>query len=195
MRNVHVKHTIFALGTAAVFGMIGVACTASTQSAPNAPTATAPSATAPDQEATATSGYSKFGDPYFLFYDTEDNVFARRIRARAWVLAANHDPEGEARQERLAQANQAVEEAERAVASESDMCAARVDKAVRWAEGAKMGYERQYLRVVAEEGENSAEARLVDALVHLLRDEVVALQKLAETCPKRMYDDASEETK
>jgi len=88
-----------------------------------------------------------------------------------------------------------VEEAGNAAEAIADVCGSGVDVALDRASHTKNKIEHQYLLVVEKQGEASREAQSLDAQVHFLRDEIEALQLLAEPCPKRMFDGPREESR
>ncbi|OQB16481.1 MAG: hypothetical protein BWY17_01632 [Deltaproteobacteria bacterium ADurb.Bin207] len=174
-----------------VSASLAVACgpSASTTSpaTPSTPTAT--------EEQPPTVVYSKFTDPLFLALGEEKNVFGRRTLARLWVVASNFDPPGPAQQARLQEAQRAVDEAEHAVGAQTDVCEAGVSVAVVRAIETKKQVEQRYLSTVEQGGEACPQARSLDAQVHFLRDEIEALQELAQPCPPQMFDDPPEESR
>jgi hypothetical protein len=157
----------------------------------------APSTAAPptDDAAPAPLVYSKFTDPLFLALGEERNAFGRRTLARLWVVVANTDPPSDAQKARLEEATRAVADADRAVDAQTNACEARVDIALERAVETKKKLEQRYLDTVEQGGETSAEARSLDAQVHFLRDEVEALQALADPCPKAMFDGPPEDAR
>jgi hypothetical protein len=132
--------------------------------------------------------YSKFTDPLYLAFSDEQNVFGRRTLARLWVAVAETDPPSNAQKARLEEASAALTQSERAVSAQNDACEARVDVALERAEVTKNQLEQQYLDVAEKQGEQSLNAKRLDAQVHLLIDEIESLRKLAEPCPKPMFD-------
>jgi len=161
------------------------------------PVQSAPSTAPPpaDETAPAPLVYSKFTDPLFLALGEERNAFGRRTLARLWVVVANTDPPSEAQKARLEEATRAVADADRAVAAQTNVCEAGVDVALERAVETKKNLEQRYLATVEQGGETSTEARSLDAQVHFLRDEVEALQALAEPCPKAMFDGPPEDAR
>jgi hypothetical protein len=169
------------------------ACGPSATTPAQSPPSAAPTPT--HEEAPAPLVYSKFTDPLFLALGEERNAFGRRTLARLWVVVANTDPPSDAQKARLEEATRAVADADRAVAAQTNVCEARVDVALERAIETKKTLEQRYLDTVEQGGEASSEARSLDAQVHFLRDEVEALQALAEPCPKAMFDGPPEDAR
>jgi hypothetical protein len=180
---VNVPHILAGLCVGAVLSACGPAAPA--------PSTPHPVATASDKPAESEPPlvYSKFTDPLYLAYSDEQNVFGRRTLARLWVAVAKTDPSGNAQAARLAEASQALEATDRAVAAQSNVCEAHVDIALERAIITKNQLEQQYLQVSEQGDEDSLSAKRLDAQVHILRDEIEALRVLAEPCPKPMFDD------
>ncbi len=149
-----------------------------------APATSTPVATAPALQ------YVPVTDPMFLQYEHETNVYYRRILAKMWVGSAGLDDPGDVQRARLGEATRALAEAERAALAPNDPCAAGIAAALSRADATKRRLERQYLQLSESGSLDNAESKLVDLQIHVLRDEVEALQPMSGACPPGLYPDA-----
>ena len=124
----------------------------------------------------------------FLAYEDTSNVYERRTVARLWVLVVAKSPDEPGHEERRQLAQDALERATDAVDAQTDPCVAGVVQALQRAKSTKNTLEQRYLDVTASAGEQSRDARLIDDQVHLLRDEIQLLDRIAEPCrTQRMF--------
>ncbi len=127
--------------------------------------------------------YDETKDEMARLVDAEENPFYRRTLARLWQATATAQ-QGNA-SDRHSHARAAVERADEDVkAIDSGLCVQGLETAIDRAMQAKASFERRYLLVSEQEGHQSAEAKLLDVQVHVLRDDIDELERRALPCRK-----------
>ena len=176
-------------GATALIAILSFAGCASQQRTASSPT---PASEKPDSEQADERcppvPYVRAADPLFLAMENTSNVYERLTLAKLWSLIAEEEPDTPVRTSRARSAKHALAEANDAVNAQQDPCTAGVMQALNRAKVTKNNLEQRYLQVSGKAGEDTPEAKLLDAQVHLLRDEITSLHQLSAPCKsQRMF--------